>query len=292
LDFSKGPLYKFQQDLAEQGIDVQIDVFDTTQDAFRAVVAGEADIAEGAILTAISLAQAQGGGVKVIVTHEQVPDYLLISRPDFETLQQLEGARVGISTPGDTSDTLTRLVFQREGVDVDSIDWIQVGGTGARMAGLLGNQIDAGIAHAAEGLTASQEGGLNVLYRIADSVPDYLQSGLMTTDEFIAGNPNLTQLVVDTLIDALRWADAEKQEYIALTSEVVPDLSEEAMDAAWDIYHEIGKFSTNGGLSVEQMDNTIQIEQEVGNLTGDVPDQPTFVDRSFVEDYLARNGEI
>ncbi|CAN5650071.1 hypothetical protein BH23CHL7_BH23CHL7_01870 [soil metagenome] len=291
LDFSKGTFYKLEQDLREIGLDVQVNVFNSSQDAFRAVIAGEADMAEGAILSAISLVQAQGGGVKVVMADEQVPDYLLISRPGFDSLEQLEGARVGISTPGDTSDTLTRLVFGREDVDVDAVEWIQIGGTGARMAGLLADQIDAGMAHAAEGINAAAEGGLNILHRVADSVPDYLQRGLITTDEFIAENPNLTQLVVDTLIDAARWAHTNKDEYIELSREVVPDLSEDARDQAWDIYHEIGKHAVNGGLTTEQVENTIAIEQEVGNLEGDVPEMSTFIDASFVESYLERNGE-
>jgi NitT/TauT family transport system substrate-binding protein len=292
LDFSKGTFYKLEKDLRAMGLTVEVNVFNSSQDAFRAVVAGEADMAEGAILSAISLAQQQGGGVKVIVADEQVPDYLLISRPDFASLDQLEGARVGISTPGDTSDTLTRLVFGREGIDVDAVQWIQIGGTGARMAGLLADQIDAGLAHAAEGLNAATEGGLNMLHRVADTVPDYLQRGLITTDEFIADNPILTQLVVDTLIDAARWAQTNKDEYIELSREVVPDLSEEARDQAWEIYHDIRKHAVDGGLTVEQIQNTIAIEQEVGNLEGEVPELSTFIDASFVESYLERNGEF
>jgi NitT/TauT family transport system substrate-binding protein len=292
LTFSDGAFYKLEEDLPAQGIEVQTDVFDSSQDAFRAMIAGEADMAEGTFLGAVSLAQA-GGGAKVVACDQKAPDYLFISTAGIESLADLVGKRVGISTPGDTSDTLSRLVLSREGVDEDAVDYVQIGGTSARMAGLLADQLDAGLAHAAEGINAVQQsdGGLKALWRVGETVPSYLQRCLMVSDEFLAANPNLTQITVDTFLEAVRWAAATENEdaYVDLACARV-ELTAEVCHEAFKLYDDIGMWALNGGVETDRITESIAIEQEVGSLQGDVPEVNEFLDSSFVESYLERFG--
>lgn len=289
-DFTQVMNFKWLDDMEATGLTVEDNYFESSQDAFRALVAGEADVAVGTLLSAILLVQETGESVRVIASDLQAPDYLLISQADVESLADLEGARVGISTPGDISDTLTRVVLNREGVDVEAVDFVQIGGTGARMAALLEGQIEAGPAHAAEGLTAAEE-GLKNLFAYGNAIPDYLQHGLIVTDEWIANNPNLTQLMVDLFVESTRWANDNKDEYIALSAETVEGPSDAARDQAYEIFQEIGMFAVNGGMSADLLENTVAVEKEVGTLGDDAPPVEEWSDPSFVESYLERYGE-
>ena len=174
-----------------------------------------------------------------------------------------------------------------------SVEYIQIGGTSARMAGLLADQLDAGLAHAAEGINAVQEaaGSLKVLWRVGETVPSYLQRGLMVSDEFLTENPNLTQIVVDTLMNGVRWSEdpANEDAYVELACSTV-ELPEAVCHEAWALYRDIGMWALDGGLDVDRLAETVAIEVEVGNLDGDIPDESEYVDRSFVESYLARFG--
>lgn len=289
-DFTQVMNFKWLDDLEAEGFTVEDNYFESSQDAFRALVAGEVDVAVGTLLSAILLVQESGEGVKVIASDLKAPDYLLISQPDITSLDQLEGARVGISTPGDISDTLTRVVLDREGIDVEAVDFVQIGGTGARMAALLEGQIEAGPAHAAEGLTAAEEGLAN-LFAYGTAVPDYLQHGLIVTDEWISSNPNLTQIMVDLFVESTRWANDNKDEYIALSADKVEGPSDSARDEAYEIFKEIEMFAINGGMSEELLQNTVDVEKEVGTLGDDAPALEEWSDPSFVESYLERFGE-
>lgn len=289
-DFTQVMNFKWLDDMEATGLTVEDNYFESSRDAFRALVAGEADVAVGTLLSAVLLVQETGEGVKVIASDLQAPDYLLISQPDIGSLADLEGGRVGISTPGDISDTLTRVVLDREGVDVEAVDFVQIGGTGARMAALLEGQIDAGPAHAAEGLTAAEE-GLQNLFAYGNAIPDYLQHGLIVTDEWIASNPNLTQIMVDLFVESTRWANDNKDEYIELSAESVEGPSDAARDEAYDIFQEIGMFAVNGGMSMDLLENTVAVEKEVGTLGDDAPAVEEWSDPSFVESYLERFGE-
>jgi len=289
-DFTQVMNFKWLEDMEATGLTVEDNYFESSQDAFRALVAGETDVAVGTLLSAILLVQETGEGVKVIASDLQAPDYLLISQPDIGSLADLEGARVGISTPGDISDTLTRVVLSREGVDLAAVNFVQIGGTSARMAALLEGQIEAGPAHAAEGLTAAEE-GLQNLFAYGNAIPDYLQHGLIVTDEWIANNPNLTQIMVDLFVESTRWANDNKDEYIERSADTVEGPSDAARDQAYDIFQEISMFAVNGGMSMDLLENTVAVEQEVGTLGDDVPAFEEWADPSFVESYLERNGE-
>jgi NitT/TauT family transport system substrate-binding protein len=256
------------------------------------MIAGSADMAEGALAPAVDLAQA-GGGAKLIVVDQKTSDHLFVSQSTVGTLADLVGKRVGITTPGDTSDTLSRLVLRRENVDEDGVNWVEIGGTSARMAGLLADKIDAGLAHAAEGINALavSEGKLKVLWRVGDTVPLFLQRGLMASDQFLAENPNLAQLVVDTLINAVRWsADSQNEDaYVALACPLV-ELPDDVCHEAWTLYREVGMWAVNGGLDADLLRETIAIEVEVGNLNEPIPDSAEWLDASLVDSYLARFG--
>lgn len=291
-DFTQIMNFKWLEDLRTQdNLEVEELFFDSSQDAFRALVAGEADIAVGTILSAIALVQEGGENVKVIASDLKAPDYLMVTTPDIGSLEDLKGKKVGISTPGDISDTLTRVVLSREGIDPAEVDFLQIGGTSARMAALLEGQISGGAAHAAEGLSAVEQ-GLKNTFAYGEAVPDYLQHGVIVKQDWLDANPNLAQITVNRFVDATRWAADNKDAYIAMSEEYVEGLSESARDQAYDIFIKIGMFAVNGGMSDDLLTNTLEIEQEVGSLGEDAPGPGEWADPSFVERYLEENGEV
>lgn len=289
-DYTQVMNFKWLDDLEATGVKVEPSFFESSQDAFRAMIAGEADIAVAGIVSAVQLVQETGEAVKVIAVDLQAPDYLLMGTPDMNSLSDMEGQRIGISTPGDISDTLTRVVLRREGVDVDKVRFVEIGGTSARMAALQSEQIQGGAAHAAEGLAAAEQ-GLKNLFAYGQSVPDYAQHGIIVSDQWLNDNREFAQEIVDGFIDSVRWADENKAEYVELSKEKVEGLSDTAREQAYEIFKDINMFALNGGMEPKVLDNTIAIEKEVGTLGDDAPPVEEWADSSLVEDYLQREGE-
>lgn len=292
-DFTQIANYKWLRDLEEDdGVEVQESYFRSSQDSFRALVAGEVDIAFGTLSSGISLVAQGGDPIKAVVSDMKAPDYILVAQDSLEGLSDLEGKRVGISTPGDISDTLTRAVLSREGVNVDAVEFFQIGGTSARMAGLLAGQITAGAAHAADGLAAIEEGPLQNLYSYGNAIGDYLQQLVFVNDEWASENHEFVQHLVDTFIDSVRWANENKDEYIELAGDFVDGLDPDIASRAYDIFLEIEMFAVNGGMSDRLLENTVAIEQEVGALDEDVAPSEEWADQSYVETYLEEHGEL
>jgi len=276
--------------IREAGIEVETFEFETSPDTVRAVAAGEGDLVNTSPLAIMQYIEASGGGLVVVAVELLKTDYFLMATPDLTAVEDLEGRIVGISEPGDISDSLTRVVLEEAGVDISSIEFAQIGGTGARIAALAAGQIQAGAAHAADGLAAAEEFGLQPLVRYVDYVPEYAQRFLAASPEWLEANPVLAQFVVDAMIEAQRWAQENKDDYIALSEEFVEGISPEIRSEVYELFAGEGFFAVDGGM--EMIAPTAELEQRQGNLGDGLADLATWTDSSYVEDYLERNGEF
>jgi ABC-type nitrate/sulfonate/bicarbonate transport system substrate-binding protein len=280
---------KWIEILEEAGIEVETFEFETSPDTVRAVAAGEGDLVNTSPLAIMQYIEASGGGLTVIAVELLKTDYYLMATPDVGSLADLQGEIVGISKPGDLSDSLTRLLFEEAGVDASQVEFAQIGGTSARIAALSEGQIAAGAAHAADGLAAAEAFGLVPVAKYVDYIPDYAQRFLAASPQWLEEHPVLAQFIVDKLLEAQRWAQGNQDEYIALSEEHVEGISPEIRSEVYGLFSE-GFFSVNGGL--ETIQPTAEVEQRQGNLSaGFATDISAWVDPSFVESFLERHGE-
>jgi NitT/TauT family transport system substrate-binding protein len=287
-DYTQIALTKAIQYLNDRGINTEFQSVDDTDVATRAVIAGQADIVVNSLFFGINAVK-EGIPLVTVMADAQTLDYLLVSIPSVTDVAQLEGGTVGINQPGDLGATVADQCLKFSNVDVTKVDFVQVGGTSARMAALVAGQIMAAPAHAAEALNAQIEGGLNVLVDCGEAIGSFLQTGATVTADWLEENPNLAQHFVDAYIDALRWAEDNKDEYIALSKEVVPDLDDSLRGPAYDVFKNAGLFAINGGLNPESIKKLTDIGLDAKSIEAPVPDNWYTMD--LIESYLARNGE-
>jgi ABC-type nitrate/sulfonate/bicarbonate transport system substrate-binding protein len=289
-DFTQIMNFTWLDTLSEDhGIDAEAVIFEGTSPPFRALVSGDVHMVVGQVPPGIFLRAETGADVVMIAGDVQQSDYLLVSSPDVTSLEDLYGRQIGTAGPGSVSTSLSVAALTREGINIDDLEFVEVGGTGARMAALVSGQTAAGAAHFAEGFNAVEE-GLFPLYVIADAVGAYLFHGVWVDRAWLEENPNLAQLAMDEFINSVRWAANNKAEYIAAAEEVTEGLSDAAKSRAYDEFIRIGLFAVNGGLEPALLNATISIEQEVGNLPAVVEDSAIWVVTDLVDDYLERNG--
>jgi sulfonate transport system substrate-binding protein len=273
----------------DYGVEVEFNSVVDTDTATRSVIAGQQDIVINSLYFGINANQ-QGIPLRTFMVDIQAVDYLLVSDPEVTEVEQLVGGTVGINKPGDLGATIADQCLKFLDVDPAGVEFVQVGGTSARMSALLAGQIMAAPAHAAEALNAQQEGGLNILADCGVAIGTFLQTGATATQEWLDANPNLAQLWTDAYIDALRWAAEDKDGYIELSKEVVPDLDDALRDTTYDLLMEQGVFAVNGGLTEESVEKLETIGLDAAAIEEPVPDDWWTLD--FIENYLARNGEV
>jgi ABC-type nitrate/sulfonate/bicarbonate transport system substrate-binding protein len=288
-DFTQVALTKAIEYMKDKhGVDVEFASVVDTDTATRSVIAGQQDIVVNSLYFGINANKA-GIPLRTFMVDVQAVDYLMMSIPDVTDPNQLIGGTVGINKPGDLGATIADQCLKFSNIDPAEVEFVQVGGTSARMSALIAGQIDAAPAHAAEALNAQKAGALNVLIDCGSAIGTFLQTGASSTDEWLAANPNLAQLFTDEYINALRWAASDKEGYIALSKEVVPDLDDEIRDATYDLFIEQDLFAVNGGLNPDSIKKLVDIGLDSASIEAPVPDDWYIMDQ--IESYLARNGE-
>jgi NitT/TauT family transport system substrate-binding protein len=289
-DFSAVDIAKWQENLEEAGFTVDFKSVEEEDAALRAVVAGAADVYIGSLSSLITAVENTQAPVEAIAVNAQATDYVVLAQNDIESIDDLEGRIVGVNTPGSAGDTIMKLALEAEGFDIDSPEYVVIGGTGARVAALQAGQIQATVAHLVSAEAAIETGQFHALLYCGPALGSYVQTALIASKEFTA-NTEAAQLAVDALVDAERWAASDKDGYIALSQEIDKESSDALRDSAYDSFVDIDFFGVDGGLSDELIDNWISTSIDAGDFdAATMPDKSQWLNSTFVEDYLDRNG--
>ncbi len=88
------------------------------------------------------LAVAKGLPFKVVMLTTKSPPFYVIGRPNIKRAADLVGKKYGISRIGSSSYFVSKVIFQKLGVDTDKITFIQAGSNASRVLALSTGSID------------------------------------------------------------------------------------------------------------------------------------------------------
>lgn len=287
-DFAQTALSKSFEILKEKyGVTVEYTNVTDTDTATRAVIAGQQDIVVNSLYFGINAVKS-GIPLKTMVVDGQTASYLLMGTSDVGSVTDLVGQTVGIGKPGDLSSTVANQCLKASGVDPSQVQFVQVGGTSARLAAILAGQIKAVPAAVPEGLNAMNKGPLKVLADCGAAIGSFLQTGATASSAWISANPNLAQAFVDSFIDSLRWAVDDKAAFIEQSKKIVPEMDDALRSSSYDRLKNANYFAVNGGLNPDTIAKLITIGLDAGSIEAPVPDDWYTLD--FIDNYLARNS--
>ena len=186
----------------KNGIEPQILYLQTTLGQ-TAMIAGEVDMCvySGSLL---SSARLQGADVVMVTSFLNKPLYRLVVRPEIRTVADLRGKRLGITRFGTVTDSMSRLLVGKLGLDPDKdVSYIQVGDVPILLASLTtGRIIDGAIIQPPYYLKALAS-GMRVLVNMQEMDIPVQQTGLNTTQKFISKNPDVVRRVVKSVIEGI-----------------------------------------------------------------------------------------
>ena len=186
----------------KNGIDPQILYLQTTLGQ-TAMIAGEIDMCvySGSLL---SSARLQGVDVVMVVSFLNKPLYRLVVRPEIRTIGDLKGKRLGITRFGTVTDSMSRLLIGKLGLDPDKdVSYVQVGDVPVLLVSLsTGRIIDGAIIQPPYYLKAVAS-GMHVLVNMQEMDLPVQQTGLNTTQKFIAKNPDIVRRAVKSVIEGI-----------------------------------------------------------------------------------------
>jgi ABC-type nitrate/sulfonate/bicarbonate transport system substrate-binding protein len=200
-----------------QGIDAELKIFASGQEALDAVLTGQADFAGNGQYN-IPLVAAKGGNIKIIGEYESSnQQFGAVAKNDIVKPQDLIGRKVGTQF-GTTPEYYYRLYLQKYGIDPKQITLVNV--QFAQLAPAIARgDIDAFFAfdpHLTRAIAAAP--GLHILHRSGDDNVMKLRVYAGVSQKVYA-NKDLAVAFLKGLGEAGMWANAHQDETAQLISE-------------------------------------------------------------------------
>jgi len=212
----------------QEGLDVTVENFASGgSKTLQALVAGSTDVAVGFYDHTIQM-QSQNKDVVGVVVLSRNSGLVLAGGNDatFDPANpaSIEGAKIGITAPGSSSDFFVRYYLQRNGVSEDAVSLIGVGSGSTAVAALEQGKVDLLVNYdpAATFIEAKGVGKILIDGRSDEGATAiyggiYPTSVLYTTQDYLEDNPETIQKVVTATVKALEWIQDHSSEEITAT---------------------------------------------------------------------------
>lgn len=218
----KAAFYYLPLTIAEQlgyfkaeGLEVEISDFAGGSRALQAVVGGSADVVSGAYEHTINL-QSKGQKFQAFVLQGRAPAISMgispKTMPNYKTLADLKGKKIGISAPGSSTNMVANLILSRVGLKAADVSFIGVGTAAGALTAFRAGQIDA-MCNVDPVMTMLEQknevriiADTRTLKGTVDVFGGAMPAGcLYAPVEFIEKNPNTVQALTNAMVRSLKW---------------------------------------------------------------------------------------
>jgi ABC-type nitrate/sulfonate/bicarbonate transport system substrate-binding protein len=193
----------------------------------------------------------------------------LITRPDVRAFSDLRGKIIGIDTPGATTDVITRLLIQKNGLDPSrDLKILATGHEEIRLEQLKIGQIDAAML-GPQGVVVAKRAGLRVLADVADHI-DLPFVGGATTDQIIERRRDELKRFLRAGLRGIRYTidPGNRLKVVSLMQEWLK-LDQETAEYTYDIFKKVA--APDGTLTRAQMETLLEERKRQTKVTADVP---------------------
>ncbi|MET0691636.1 MAG: ABC transporter substrate-binding protein [Candidatus Binatia bacterium] len=209
----------------------------------------------------------KGLPIKLIMTTQDKLGYLLLVKPNVQTLTDLRSKTVGISTFGSQAYLTTVTLFRRAGMEPGKdVNLLPAGDNAARLAAMDAGKIDASILSSPFDIFGAKR-GYKVLLWSRDQVP-LTQNAIVVTDKKLKQSPDQVKRTIKGSIEALKFIREHQEESVAIASKWLRmDLA--TARAAFENY--LPCYSADGSLTDQALRDLIQYELDRGTVKKDIP---------------------
>ncbi len=231
------------------------------------------DIDYGAALDSLVRASARGQPLKGLLSFVNRPMHYLVSRSEFNSVRELKGKAVAISSFGSTEQNTTNAILRAHGLDPNKNDVqiVALGDSPVRLEALKRRIVDATVILIPYVIVAE-----NLGFKILAHAGDFIElstPGLGTTEKSLRERPDQVKRVVRAAVRGLLFLRQNRDESVRTMKEWLA-LDEEIAGKAYDMG--LKSFSEDGSPSEKGLLTSIQLEQERAGVKKDIPISKVF----------------
>jgi NitT/TauT family transport system substrate-binding protein len=266
------------------GVDVELVRVQQTPSAVAALRAGEGDMANIAIDTALQLLGRDQMKLRGVISPDKALPFLIAAKNTIATPQSLVGKIFGVARIGSADYTLSRAVLAKLGVPVDKMQYLGIGQPPVRAQALTAGQVDATAVSIGVWTTLPDKSALTVLvdqqnfYRLAP----FVSKVNVVTDAVAKSKAKEIAAVVRGVMLASR--DFAKDPKLWVDAMVVarPDVKRADLETLGEAYRK--SWSVNGGLNLNEVKFTTDTSYESPDFKDARRVEPSeWIDTSFID---------
>src|SRR5436309_30876 len=265
-------------------LDVDLQLIASTT-GLPALLAGQTQIAHIGGSEALTTT-AGGGDVVVVANTGPVWPYQLYVAADIKTPADLKGKKVAIAGVGGTFDIGIRTMLPKLGLVPDTdVTVFSTGSTANATAALLSGNV-AGTLSSPPDTLKLEAAGFHSLAKMADLNLPTAATTIVVTRAYVTANKAVVQRYVDSIVQAIAKARADKAATIAALKKYLKSDDDKGMQAAYDWY--VGTVLKDPPTPTAAQ--LAGIQEVVANFNDKVRtvDPAKIVDDSFVKSALDR----
>jgi ABC-type nitrate/sulfonate/bicarbonate transport system substrate-binding protein len=267
------PLYAAEKngDLDKLGLKLDVIWLQGDALALKAVLTDEVDVAWLGTTAAIQ-AIAKGAKIKIIYGPVPKSSNVILAQKEIATPQDLQGKSIAVSTVGAISYHIPRIIMARARVDPNSANFVALGSTSTRFQAMIAKKVDAGMVDLIQAAEAEQRYPyLHTLASVADKIPDLHFISVIASDKTIATKGPALQRLLKAEIAGMKFVVDHPTEAAKLSFDRMGAKSLANVEAAFQMAAKLNIYGLDGGLGADDLDKTMKLMVETGDLTAPLP---------------------
>jgi ABC-type nitrate/sulfonate/bicarbonate transport system substrate-binding protein len=192
------------------------------------------DIQYATTITAGVVANVRGVNTRVVMCFVDRPLLDLVGNPEINSIGDLKGKLIGISSRGGLHDVTMRRIFTQSKMDPSQVTFITVGEQGAMLTGIRTGRISAGLLNPPHNFVAYRDGLKNLGF-----AGDFFRApstGIVTMRETLERSPEQVRRLTRALTRARAFARDNKPAAVAILKRFVRLQDEDLVSKIYD-YH-------------------------------------------------------
>jgi NitT/TauT family transport system substrate-binding protein len=239
-----------------EGVNVELVRVQQTPSALAALQAGEGEMANVGVDALLQAISAGATDFRAVTSPNTSLPFLIAAQQDIATLEDLSGASFGVGRVGSLDHSLSSLVLDSLGHDLDASQIVTLGQPNVRAQALVAGQIDATTLSIGTWASLPDKSGLHVLI---DQDAYFAGAPLVSKVNAVTGAVLETraedvEAVIRALIRISRDFAADPQLWADAMAEAVPGTDEALLAELARSF--ASSWTVNGGMSAAGLDYT------------------------------------
>lgn len=211
----------------DEGLQVELQDLQGGAKALQALQGGSVDVVSGYYDHTIQM-QAMGRETSSFVSMLRLPSIALVVSPKsskpINSIADLKGANVGVTSPGSSTDFFLKHLLVRHGMTADAAQVHGIGGNAGAVAAMEQGKVDAAVmVDPSISVLQQRVGTVRILAdtRTVDGtkqefgVDNYPASVLYSSQDWLTNNADTARKLANAIVRALHWIDQHSAAEIA-----------------------------------------------------------------------------